>query len=286
MANTIGLKDPGQIKAENDKTVYFDLGHPNPLLLKPRSTSTTRSTTSKKCKEVATSDDPWAKKFLENNTAGFGPYKVDQLVRGQQAVYKARDDYWGGKPKIDTVIFKEVPTSANRVQLLQGGAVDIAQYLQPLETHQPEEGRRRRGRDHPGDLHAVDRAQRQDRALRQDRRAPGDELRLPAGAGDEDRVPGPGEPARRLPAGHLSRLRRQVFRFRQAGSRQGEGAAEGRPASATASRPSSPTMPATRCRSRRRSCSSRRSRRSASSWRSGRCRRRPSTTSSPSASSR
>ncbi|MGH6930602.1 MAG: ABC transporter substrate-binding protein, partial [Dongiaceae bacterium] len=29
--------------------------------------------------------------------------------------------------------FKEVPTSANRVQLLRGGAVDIAQYLQPLE---------------------------------------------------------------------------------------------------------------------------------------------------------
>ena len=31
------------------------------------------------------------------------------------------------------MIFKEVPTSASRVQLLHGGAVDIAQYLQPLE---------------------------------------------------------------------------------------------------------------------------------------------------------
>ena len=34
---------------------------------------------------------------------------------------------------IDTVIFREVPTSATRASLLQGGAVDIAQYLQPLE---------------------------------------------------------------------------------------------------------------------------------------------------------
>jgi peptide/nickel transport system substrate-binding protein len=31
------------------------------------------------------------------------------------------------------VIFREVPTSAIRASLLQGGAVDIAQYLQPLE---------------------------------------------------------------------------------------------------------------------------------------------------------
>ena len=44
---------------------------------------------SKKCKEMATADDPWARKFLENNSAGFGPYRLEQLVRGQQAVFKA-----------------------------------------------------------------------------------------------------------------------------------------------------------------------------------------------------
>jgi peptide/nickel transport system substrate-binding protein len=79
-------------------------------------------------------DDPWARKFIENESAGFGPYRLQQLTRGQQAVFQAREDYYGGKPAIDTVVFKEVPTSASRVQLLQGGAVDIAQYLQPLEV--------------------------------------------------------------------------------------------------------------------------------------------------------
>ena len=78
-------------------------------------------------------DDPWARKFIENESAGFGPYRLKQLTRGQQAIFEARSDYWGGKPAIDTVVFKEVPTSASRVQFLQGGAVDIAQYLQPLE---------------------------------------------------------------------------------------------------------------------------------------------------------
>ena len=52
--------------------------------------------------------------FDENNSAGFGPYRLDQLQRGQQAVFKARPDYYLGKPAMDTVIFREVPTSATR----------------------------------------------------------------------------------------------------------------------------------------------------------------------------
>ena len=108
------------------------------------------------------SDDPWATKFIENESAGFGPYRLEQLTRGQQAVFQARDDYWGGKPAIDTVVFREVPTSAARVQLLRGGAVDIAQYLQPLEIIEPAEGAERRRRDGAGLVHDLDRAQRQD----------------------------------------------------------------------------------------------------------------------------
>jgi peptide/nickel transport system substrate-binding protein len=88
---------------------------------------------SKKCKEVGGKDDPWATKFIANDSAGFGPYRVKQLVRGQQAVFTARDDYYKGKPYIEEVVFKEVPTSATRMSLLQGGAVDIALFLQPLE---------------------------------------------------------------------------------------------------------------------------------------------------------
>jgi peptide/nickel transport system substrate-binding protein len=130
----IGLNRPEDVRVEDKYVVSFNVDAPNPLLLKiqpnlyggPIYDST-------KTKEMGGSDDPWARKFLENNSAGFGPYQLQQLTRGQQAVFQARADYWGGKPAIDTVIFKEVPTSAARVQLLQGGAVDIAQYLQPLE---------------------------------------------------------------------------------------------------------------------------------------------------------
>jgi peptide/nickel transport system substrate-binding protein len=128
-----GLTKPEDVKVESKYVVSFNIDAPNPLLLKIHTNLYTPVYDSKKCKEVATADDPWARKFIENNSAGFGPYQLQQLVRGQQAVFKARPDYYGGKPAIDTVVFKEVPTSAARVQLLRGGAVDIAQYLQPLE---------------------------------------------------------------------------------------------------------------------------------------------------------
>lgn len=135
-ANTISLKRSEQIKAEGSHTVSFNLDDPNPLLLKLQPNLYNPIYDSTKIKEIATDDDPWGKSFLENDSAGFGPYRLESLVRGQQAVFKARADYYRGKPAMDTVILKEVPTSANRVQLLQGGAVDIAQYLQPLEIIQ------------------------------------------------------------------------------------------------------------------------------------------------------
>ena len=128
-----GLKKPEDIKVEDKYVVSFNVDDPNPLLLKIHTNLYTPVYDSVKCKAEGGTDDPWARKFIENNSAGFGPYQLQQLVRGQQAVFQARADYYGGKPAIDTVVFKEVPTSASRVQLLQGGAVDIAQYLQPLE---------------------------------------------------------------------------------------------------------------------------------------------------------
>lgn len=128
-----GLKRPGDVRVEDKYTVSFNTDDPNPLLLKIHTNLYTPVYDSTKCKEMGGTDDPWARKFIENESAGFGPYKIQQLTRGQQAIFAAREDYYGGKPAIDTVVFKEVPTSASRVQLLQGGAVDIAQYLQPLE---------------------------------------------------------------------------------------------------------------------------------------------------------
>jgi len=131
--STLGLENKNGVKVEGRYTVSITLDNPNPLLAKLQPNLFLPIYDSTKCREVATVDDPWARRFIENNSAGFGPYRLDQLQRGQQAVFKARPDYYLGKPSMETVILREVPTSAIRASLLQGGAVDIAQYLQPLE---------------------------------------------------------------------------------------------------------------------------------------------------------
>jgi peptide/nickel transport system substrate-binding protein len=132
-AGVLNITQEDQIQVEGKYVISFHVPKPNPLLLKQMVNLSNPVYDSVKCKQVATKDDPWAHKFLENNSAGFGPYVVSQLIRGQQAVFKARSDYYRGKPYMDTVIFKEVPTSATRLSLLQGGSVDVAQFLQPLE---------------------------------------------------------------------------------------------------------------------------------------------------------
>jgi len=129
----LGITKEEQIQVDSKYVISFHVPKPTPLLLKQMVNLSNPVYDATKCKQVTSSDDPWAHKFLENNTAGFGPYVVSQLTRGQQAVFKARADYYRGKPYMDTVIFKEVPTSATRLSLLQGGSVDVAQFLQPLE---------------------------------------------------------------------------------------------------------------------------------------------------------
>lgn len=133
MAGVINITDPSQITVEDRYTVRFQAPQPTPLLLKQMVCLANPIYDSTKLKEVASEDDPWAREFLKNESAGFGPYRVKQITRGQQMVFEARDDYWGGEPHMKTVIMREVPTSSARVSLLQRGAVDIAQFLQPLE---------------------------------------------------------------------------------------------------------------------------------------------------------
>jgi len=133
MTFVMGLPDKDAVKVESKYVVSFTLANPNPILMIVCGHLANPIFDATKCKEMAAADDPWARKFLDTNVAGFGPYDLKEITRGQQMVATARSDYYGDKPFFDTVIFREVPASATRLQLLQGGAVDIAQALSPTE---------------------------------------------------------------------------------------------------------------------------------------------------------
>lgn len=133
MTGVMGLAGKDAVKIESDYVVSFNLDKPNPILMIVCGHLANPIFDSVKCQEMATADDPWARTFLDTNVAGFGPYNLKEITRGQQLVATARPDYYGDKPFFETVIFREVPASATRLQLLQGGAVDIAQNLAPTE---------------------------------------------------------------------------------------------------------------------------------------------------------
>jgi len=68
---------------------------------------------------------------------GPGPYKFQDQKKGESVTLTAFDDYWAGKPKIKTVIVRNLPEMGSRVLALESGDVDLIfnvapQYAQRL----------------------------------------------------------------------------------------------------------------------------------------------------------
>jgi len=71
-------------------------------------------------------DEEFAKKPI-----GTGPFILKEWVKGQRVVLTANANYWGGKPKVDQVIFRPIPELASRVAALKAGEVQIITTLPP-----------------------------------------------------------------------------------------------------------------------------------------------------------
>ncbi|MBM3676379.1 MAG: ABC transporter substrate-binding protein [Actinobacteria bacterium] len=83
-------------------------------------------------KGKATAKDPWAEKWLSKNASnGTGPYRLVQRIPDQELVFEANENYWAGAPKIKKIVWKVVPSAAQRLSLLRTGAVDLADGLTP-----------------------------------------------------------------------------------------------------------------------------------------------------------
>lgn len=76
------------------------------------------------------------------NPVGTGPYRFVSWTLGQQLVLEANDDYWGGRPSVDRLVFRPIPESSTRLAELQAGTVDIIVGLNydaiPLVTADPD----------------------------------------------------------------------------------------------------------------------------------------------------
>lgn len=128
--NTIGVTDAKQAVKNGERQLVLKLANPSPILLPLLRDQDAGIVDAKVVKANATTDDPWAQKWMARNVAGGGAYKVGEYVAGQRMVLTANPSYWGPpKPFFTTVVLQVVPSPDDRVLLLRNGSVDIAEDL-------------------------------------------------------------------------------------------------------------------------------------------------------------
>ncbi len=66
---------------------------------------------------------------LIKNPVGTGPFQFVEFVPSDHLRLKAFDGYWGGRVKLDEVLWRIIPEPATRVASLQAGETDIAAQI-------------------------------------------------------------------------------------------------------------------------------------------------------------
>lgn len=69
--------------------------------------------------------------FNKKNPVGTGPFKVAEFVPGSYVRLVKNDTYWGGAPKVASVVFKIVPDPNTQMAQLIGGELDMATVTNP-----------------------------------------------------------------------------------------------------------------------------------------------------------
>lgn len=74
-------------------------------------------------------DGDWGNAWLKNNSAGSGPYRLEQIVPNERILMSRFDDYWQGAPKLARLMWRHVEEPASQRLLLEQGDIDVARNL-------------------------------------------------------------------------------------------------------------------------------------------------------------
>lgn len=121
-----GVTTPEQFSATDDKTIVMKPAVANTLVSMNNVMHNTSALAPGDIKAHGTDQDKWGADYFKKNLAvGNGPFMLESYKAGDSIVLKARDDYYGGRAKLDRVIQKIVPDAQQRVLLLKRGEVDM-----------------------------------------------------------------------------------------------------------------------------------------------------------------
>jgi peptide/nickel transport system substrate-binding protein len=129
-----GLASADGVKNINDQTVEVRLPAPQEEILLALGWYQVVIYDSTEAKKHGTTSDPYANKWLDQNTAGFGPYELTSFgLGGDRVAFQRRDDYWGKPPAVKQFVQQNVSDASNRLSLLLAGQTHYASELSPLQ---------------------------------------------------------------------------------------------------------------------------------------------------------
>jgi peptide/nickel transport system substrate-binding protein len=117
------LKNPAT--TIDDHTVKINLTAPSPIALDILDQPSLGIIDATEAKKHVTSSDPFAESWLTNNVASFGPYTVSAFTP-KDTTTLVTNPHFSPAPHIPKVVWKQVPDSASRVQLLLGASANYA----------------------------------------------------------------------------------------------------------------------------------------------------------------
>jgi peptide/nickel transport system substrate-binding protein len=134
MTQVLKITDPSAAFHKlDDHTVQVTVPNPSPLIARLWVNNDLGIIDSTEAKKHLTEEDPWGARWMSTHSCSFAPYDILTYTNGQQVVYAANENYFRGPPKLKRIVFREMPTSSNRVASLQAGAVEVAEWLLPRE---------------------------------------------------------------------------------------------------------------------------------------------------------
>ena len=122
----MGVAQVKDVVAVSKYEVAYQLTGPNAFLMPILTSFVPGIYDSTEAKKHVTQEDPWATKYIQFNTIGFGAYQLQSLKPGEEAVYIANPNYFRGQPYYDRVVYRAVPSISNRALLLKSGQVQSA----------------------------------------------------------------------------------------------------------------------------------------------------------------
>lgn len=135
LADPYSTKDAVNVTAVDNLTLKITLNAPNVAFLSYLATNNNVVMDSKVVKEKGGTDAPTAKDtdkakdFLDQNSAGTGPFVLKSFKLKEELDLDKNANYWRAPAKVDRVIYKAVQTSGSQQQQLDAGAIDIAEGL-------------------------------------------------------------------------------------------------------------------------------------------------------------